>query len=187
MTQNNLFSHNQFYIQFKAPNADELTSYVMSKEEEYTEFPWAETCKLKTISCPWQEIEELMKPSIEVFAQHLGKTFSYGFDDAWISCYENGSFQETHDHLEWDFSSVFFPQQQEADFGRFYFYDRYYNSLTSKWRQLFNTFSSWVPNHEPGDIIFFPSTILHGVTVHRSDKIRKTFSCNYYFDLSNNE
>lgn len=180
----NLFSHNQFYVQFKAPNADELTSYISSKNEEYVQFPWADACELKTISCPWQEIGELIKPSIVLFSRELGKPFEYGYSNGWINCYERGSFQETHDHISGiasDFASVFFPQEQEDDFANFYFYDRY-NSLTPKWREYFNFRCSFAPVVSPGDIIFFPSNVLHGVTLHRSDKIRKTFSCNYTFE-----
>ena len=180
---NNLFTHNQFYIQFKAPNADELISYVMNKEEEYIEMPWAKECKLKTITCPWQEIGELIHPSVDLFSQHLGKSFNYHYEEGWINCYERDFFQEIHDHADYaDFASVFFPQDQENDFGKFYFFDRHNNSLNTKWKQIFDITPSWEPYVSAGDIIFFPGNVLHGVTLHRSDKIRKSFSCNFKFN-----
>ena len=179
----NLFTHNQFYIQFKAPNSDELISYVMDKGEEYCEMSWAKECNLKTITCPWQEIGELIHPSVHLFSQHLGKPFDYQYDDGWINCYERGFYQEIHGHAEYDFVSVFFPQNQEDGFSKLYFYDRYGNSLNPSWEQIFNLSPSWEPHVSAGDIIFFPGSVLHGVTLHKSDKIRKSFSCNYKFNL----
>ena len=139
---NNLFTLNQFYIQFKAPNADELISYVMNKEEKYIEMPWAKECKLKTIGCPWQEIGELIEPSVHLFGKHLGKPFGYEYDDGWISCYERDFYQEIHGHPDYDFASIFFPQDQEDEFSKLYFYDRYNNSLNPGWKQVFNLFPS---------------------------------------------
>jgi len=176
-----LFSFNQFFVQFQAPNADELTSYVLNKSENYTAFDWAKGCQVQTIACPWEETDQLIKPSMQKFGESLGKSFSYTFHDPWINCYERGSYQEIHDHIEVDFASVFFPQQED-DFGQFFFYDRYNNSLKPKWKEIFGFRTTWTPQVSPGDIIFFPSTILHGVNVHHSKKTRKTFSCNYSFD-----
>ena len=146
------------------------------------QFPWADACELKTISCPWQEIGELIEPSVEMFSKELGKPFRYGYGNGWINCYERGSFQEIHCHQESDFVSVFFPQEQEDGFAEFYFYDRYGNSLSPKWKEVFDCETTWAPDISPGDIVFFPGNVLHGVSVHRSDKIRKTFSCNYKFE-----
>jgi len=176
-----LFPYNQWFSHFPAPNAEELTEYVLNKTEDYTQFEWAKGCQVKTIHCPWQETAELIKPSINQFGEQLGKSFGYKFHDPWINCYEKGSYQEIHDHIGVDFASVFFPEVEE-DFGKFFFRDRYNNSLTPGWRKNFDFSLSWVPNVSPGDIIFFPSTILHGVNVHKSNKTRKTFSCNYSFE-----
>jgi len=180
-----LFPYNQFFAHFRAPNADELTSYVMNKTEDYTQFDWTRGCQVKTIACLSQETDELIKPSVQVFAELLGTSFAYTFHDPWINCYERGSYQEIHDHIEVDFASVFFPIQDD-DFGQFFFYDRYNNSLKPQWKKIFNLKTTWTPRISAGDIIFFPSTILHGVDVHRSEKTRKTFSCNYSFETPPN-
>lgn len=175
-----LFAHNQFYVQFRAPNADELTSYVLNKTENYSQKEWTKGCQVKTIDCHWEECEQLLVPSIKQFGETLGVPFECSFNNPWINCYERGSYQEVHDHIENDFASVFFPEV-EKDFGIFYFRDRYSNSLKPKWRELFGLTEEAIPYISPGDIIFFPSTVLHGVKVHRSDKTRKTLSCNYTF------
>ena len=178
--RNPLFTHNQFYIQFKAPNADELTDYVLNKAEDYVKFDWAKGCQVNTIDCPWQENQDLITPSANKFGEMLQGTFSYSFSSPWINCYERGSYQEVHDHIESDFASVFFPEVGD-DFGRFYFRDRFNNSLTQKWRNLFDIGCEWYPDISPGDVIFFPGNVLHGVTVHKSEKTRKTLSVNYTF------
>ena len=94
-----------------------------------------------------------------------------------------GQFQETHDHLQYDFSCVFFPTVKE-NFSQFYFYNRYANSVSKSWFNLLNIPSSWNPAIESGDIIFFPGSMLHAVSPHKSDEVRKTLSCNFDFDLS---
>jgi len=178
-----IFDHNCFFVQFKVPNCEELKKFVLNKEETYTEFTWAEDCDVKTISCSWQETIDLLKPSLYEFCKSIGKGFKYDIHDPWINCYKKNGFQETHDHVKCDLSCVFFPEIQE-NFGKFYFYDRYGNSLGPAWSKLINPDTTWYPDIQSGDIIFFPSAILHGVTPHKSDKMRKTFSCNFSFDLS---
>ena len=178
-----IFDHNCFFVKFKAPNQEELTNFVLNKEEVYYSFDWAKHCGVNTISCTWQETMELFRPSVNEFANHIGKTFNWTIYNPWINCYERNGFQEIHDHIKFDFSCVFFPEVEEK-FGKFYFYDRYGNSLGSAWSKLMNPVTMWYPEIQSGDIIFFPSTILHGVSPHKSDKVRKTLSCNFDFDLS---
>ena len=177
-----IFIENSFFVKFKAPNCEELTNFVLNKEEVYHSFDWAEDCEVKTILCTWQETVELFKPSVHEFANHIKKTFNWIIYPPWINSYEKGGFQEIHDHAKFDFSCVFFPEIEEK-FGKFYFQDRYGNSLGPAWERLFNPATRLYPDIQSGDIIFFPSAMLHGVSPHKSDKIRKTFACNFDFDL----
>ena len=178
-----IFDHNCFFVKFKAPNQEELTNFVLNKEEVYYSFDWAKHCGVNTISCTWQETMELFRPSVNEFANHIGKTFNWTIYNPWINCYERNGFQEIHDHSRSDFSCVFFPEVSE-NFSEFHFYDRYGNSLSTNWLKLFGGIQSWNANVQSGDIIFFPGTMLHGVSPHKSDKVRKTLSCNFDFDLS---
>ena len=41
---------------------------------------------------------------------------------------------------------------------------------------------SWTPEPMKGDIIFFPSYFLHGVSVHKNDNVRTTVSGNMLID-----
>lgn len=179
-----IFDQHCFFVKFKAPNHQELTDFVLNKEEVYHQYDWTEICEINTIKCTWQETIQLLTPSVNQFASSIGKSFKWTIYNPWINCYQKGQFQEIHDHLQYDFSCVFFPKVEE-NFSQFYFYNRYANSLSKSWLNLFGGVSSWDPIVESGDIIFFPGTLLHGVTPHKSDEVRKTLSCNFDFDLSN--
>ena len=180
-----IFVENCFFIQFRAPNSEELSKFIFDKEETYTKFPWVEDCDVKTISCKWEETIELLRPSIKKFSESIGKNFKWIIYSPWINVYEKGGFQDIHDHVkQCDFSCVFFPEVEEK-FGKFYFYNRYGNSLGHSWSKLIDPVTRWYPDIQSGDIIFFPSVNLHGVSPHKSNKIRKTLACNFNFDLSN--
>ena len=172
-----LFPHNHFFVIFKAPNAEELIEYVSQKEEIFETQDWQFDCKLKTINCDWDEFLPLLAPSVQEFANHLGKPFEYKMYDPWINYYAKGFFQETHDHRYVDFASVFFPNAGE-NFGKFYFKNRDSTSLSPNWC-IYDFPDVFYPDIEAGDIMFFPANELHGVSVHNSDVIRKTLSCNY--------
>ena len=83
-----IFDHNCFFVKFKAPNQEELTNFVLNKEEVYYSFDWAKNCGVNTISCTWQETMELFRPSVNEFANHIGKTFNWTIYNPWINCYE---------------------------------------------------------------------------------------------------
>ena len=178
-----IFDQSSFFVKFKAPNYQTLTNFVLNKEEIYYHCDWTEICDINIVKCTWQETIQLLAPSVNQFADFIGKNFNWTIYDPWINYYKKGQFQETHDHLQYDFSCVFFPTVKE-NFSQFYFYNRYANSVSKSWFNLLNIPSSWNPAIESGDIIFFPGSMLHAVSPHKSDEVRKTLSCNFDFDLS---
>ena len=177
----NIFSYNHFYCKFKAPNAEDLIKYVLEVDKNYTKQEWQNDCELDTISCKWQDTMPLYEPSLQKFADLIEHQFEYTMFDPWINHYKRGHFEEVHDHVPHDFSSIFFVNTGE-NFAKFYFFNRHSNSLPSNWKMM-NFFDTFYPNIESGDIMFFPSTELHGVTAHRSDVVRKTLSCNFNFRM----
>ena len=60
------------------------------------------------------------------------------------------------------------------DFAGFYFANRMMGLTPTKY--VVDT--SFVPDMEPGDVLFFPSYVLHGVSPHNSDIIRASISFN---------
>ena len=177
-----IFGHNSFYVKFKAPNHEQLTNFVLNKEENYDDFGWTRNCELHTILCKWQETTDLFQPSVHKFSESIGKKFSCTLYDPWINCYKRNSFQEIHDHSRYDIACVFFPEVKE-DFSKFFFYDRFGSTMSKSWVYIFDGPTNHYPSIESGDILFFPGNMLHGVTPHKSDTVRKTISCNLNFDI----
>ena len=44
--------------------------------------------------------------------------------------------------------------------------------------------SNWYPEIQEGDVIIFPSYLLHGVRPHMSDTQRITLAINFSFDIT---
>ena len=164
-------------------NHKELKEFVFSKEEKYTEFDWSEDCDVKTISCSWQETIDLLKPSLCEFSKSIGKRFKYDVHDPWINCYKKNGFQEIHDHIKCDLSCVFFPEMQE-NFGKFYFYNRYANSLNSSWARLIGNTSS-DPLFSLEILYSFPALFFMDIA-HKNNIKKKKFSCNFSLTYQTN-
>ena len=67
--------------------------------------------------------------------------------------------------------------------GNFYFYNRHAIELLKPQQQLISnlfdtSYLSFVPSVVKGDILIFPSYLMHGVTMHKSEKTRTTISFN---------
>ena len=77
---------------------------------------------------------------------------------------------------------VYFLDNPDPDFGNFYFTIDIHQLLKPQ-RQLLNSlfdtpYLSFVPSVVKGDILIFPSYLMHGVTMHKSEKTRTTISFN---------
>ena len=171
----------KFYIKFKAPCSQDLREFVQQNHKiKNYRFHWGTKCIVDKSPLDWNAVEEMLVPSIEKLKVALDNNFEYTPFGPWVNSYARGSFQEIHDHRGHDLSCVFFANKN-PNFGSFYFFDRDSNSLPRSWDKIMNIPSSHYPNIQSGEIIFFPSDMLHGVTPHKSDEIRKTLSCNFNF------
>ena len=171
----------KFYIKFKAPCCEDLIDFVQQNHKiKNYRFQWGPGCIVDKSPIDWDLVGTLLMPSIEKLKVALDNDFAYKPFDPWVNTYRMGSFQEIHDHRGHDFSCVFFANIN-SNFGSFYFYDRDSNSLPRSWDKIMNIPSSFYPDLKTGDIIFFPSDMLHGVTPHKSDEVRKTLACNFNF------
>ena len=177
----NIIFPSTFYTQFRAPNAKELIEIINSYQNtlvDNSKFGWGEGCSSDKIPLKSEDFEDLLQPSINLFAADLGAKFNYILYNPWINLYKKGDFQEIHDHIAQDFACVFFAYDGE-NFARFYFADRNSTALTRGAKIILKYQYHHFLRFNVGDIIFFPSHLLHGVTVHRSDIIRKTLSFNF--------
>ena len=173
-----------FYTQYKAPNAEELIEVINSYEDKLvnnSKFKWGQMCSSDKIPLKFESFQSLLQPSIDLFADDLGLTFNYTLYNPWINLYKKGDFQEIHDHISQDFACVFFANDGE-NFAQFYFSDRNTTALTRGAKTLLKYQNNYPLKFDVGDIIFFPSHVLHGVTPHRSDTIRKTLAFNFDVD-----
>lgn len=174
-----------FYWCFDIPNFDEVKNYVNKQNNINNTKTWGKDCKVDTILLEAKETQFLLKPSFDLFSQYaFSKSVNVKMNNPWINLYKRDYFQEIHDHKS-DIASVFFINDGEY-FSKFYFYNRYNNCASNSLINLVeevNQNDQYIPEYKEGQVIFFPGTMLHGVSPHQSDVIRKTLSCN--FDIVN--
>jgi hypothetical protein len=171
-----------FYCKYQAPNAEQLISSLSKYTEEDINnslFTWGTESSSEKVPIKWEDYYTLLQPSVDIFASHIGSGFNYKMHDPWLNIYNRGQFQEVHSHSGHDFSCVFFVNVGE-NFSNFYFYDRNEISTSVKLKSLLKHYTSHVINDiKTGDILFFPSHMLHGVSPHNNDIPRKTFATNF--------
>lgn len=185
----------QFFWIFRAPNAEELIEYVNNPGEPVDNdyYKFGGNCYFDCIPLSKNKYKELLKPSLQVLMDHWGvKKMNLTTTSSWICHYNKHNHQEVHHHSPDDLISVFFSNDG-PDFAKFYFYDRMSVLNNNFWRSLLPKLaqrnskwcsdivcSDWiVPEVKAGDIIFFPGHIMHGVTPHQSDIVRKTLAVNF--------
>jgi len=176
----------QFYIHFRAPNANELISFLNEKNEiDNDEFKWGKNCIVDRIPLhTTPDVIEILKPSINKFADEINHQGSFFLFHPWINVYNEYSHQEIHEHTRSDMSAVFFMNTGE-NFSQFYFRDRFSCFLSTNTRKVIKYSDTKVLDGvRAGDMIFFPSNFYHGVNPHRSKEVRKTLSFNFNFEFN---
>ncbi len=173
-----------FYSIFHAPNSDELIEFCNKKSKLDVRndlFSWGKNCVVDKILLKWEDLIDLYQPSLEIFSQQLDKKFNYTMFNPWLNLYEKDFYQEIHCHKGYDISSIFFVNDG-VDFSELFFYDRNATDFSDNFEELISFESTVNISYKRGDIIFFPSHTLHGVTSHQSNEIRKTLSVNLKID-----
>tara|TARA_Y100001963_G_scaffold102450_1_gene141006 strand:+ start:1021 stop:1584 length:564 start_codon:yes stop_codon:yes gene_type:complete len=180
---------NSFYLLFSLPNKKEVFESVTNSKyvnkELTSRIKWNENCRVEVEELYADKVGHLLVPSIELFLEHIGAKKSVSLLSIWKNTYNKDGFQEIHDHVnkEAQLSGCIFLEDQTKDTSRFYFYNRHNTELVI-WKEIMNDQTlnnSWSPNIKAGDIIFFPSYMLHGVTPHKLRKPRTTISFNLKF------
>jgi len=176
-----IFTINNFYCQYRAPNAEQLIDVLnkyTEKDINNSNWTWGDQCNVERIPLKWEEYYSLLEPSVNAFAAQINTQFKYTMGDPWLNFYNRGQFQEIHDHHGADISCVFFVNNEEK-FSKFYFQDRNSTLLTPLIQPLVKYQGAFIPDIKSGDIIFFPSHMLHGASPHHSDITRKTLATNF--------
>lgn len=169
-----------FFIKVTPPNIDEIISKVENLEvgdSELQDKDWGTNCIVKTTSLDRDEWRPILNPCLKQFCGQIGWNGGVQTDYPWVNFYKRNYFQEVHRHVNCDFASVLFLNSGE-NFARFYFQNRMMGFVPPLIEKLAHISDAWYPDIEPGDMFFFPSYLLHGVSPHLSDEVRKTLSFN---------
>ena len=176
--------YNDFYSLISTENKNEIIQHCMNPDLELPkeEFEWGEECLSDKVYLKLTGFTELLKPYIiEVLSEVIDEDIPYGFsvDEVWKNTYHRYYHQEQHDHQGYELSFVIFLNDFSEDDARFYFV----NERTRVSSGIYGDLSSMCPDTmgieaEKGDIVFFPSHMLHGVSPHFSDEPRITISGN---------
>ena len=176
----NIIFPTNFYVHFQVPNAKEIIETVNCYDESYidnSKFTWGSKSSSGKIALKWEDYIELFKPSLNIFANEFDSYVDCKMYNPWLNLYKRRDFQEVHDHRGNDFSCVFIINEGEG-FSKFYFKDRNYMFKSLKIEKMINYSDNYIPELKTGDFIVFPSHMLHGVTPHNSNSVRKTLSFN---------
>jgi len=113
------------------------------------------------------------------FAKSYGSLDSYKIDQCWVNQYQKGDFQETHIHLGFDFSAIYFVAAPEKS-GKVIFENP---NLIADMRPIRGketelSTSSAVYKPVEGQLLIFRSNLRHGVYPHRDDLPRISIAFN---------
>ena len=178
-------THN-YYSVIDPPNKEEiLNSVENSKLTEEQDFPWTDGCSIQVERLDLVEkFAPLFKPSLDIFFNELNldlTKLSLYCHEIWRNTYRRNYFQEIHDHIPSHLSGVLFLNDEQEGDGKFFFYNEGYKEVSREWRDLDFYGDRKFIKAERGKLLLFPSYMLHGVSAHKSDNIRKSVSFNLVF------
>ena len=140
-------------------------------------------CLLKTsrgVKYDWNPFLKKIQP---YFLQlPFKKQGSLKFDDPWMNLYTKGCYQEAHQHVRGgnQLSYCYFSKLPEGS-GKFGFWnDQFRNYCGNGLEEIvdMNLVEWGFPEIQEGDLIIFPSFLIHQVTYHSIDESRVTVAGN---------
>ena len=177
---------NDFYSIVNPENKNEIIEHCLdpSLELPKEKIQWGENCISEKVSLKLTGFTELLKPYvIEVLSEVINVGYTFTLEEVWKNTYHRWYHQEQHDHQGYELSFVIFTNDYHIDDATFYFCNEKNRVTSTNWIDM----SKGMPDDliiEPkrGDILFFPSHMLHGVSPHKSDNPRVTISGNISID-----
>ena len=174
--------YNDFYSLILPDNHEEIIEHCLNATELPEEsFQWGEVCLSEKVYLKLTGFTELLNPFlVEILNQLIEVPYSYSIEEIWKNTYYRNYHQEQHDHRGYELSFVIFMQDYKENDAKFYFVNDRNRLTPSTWIDL-----AWskMPDDlhiapKRGEILLFPSHMLHGVSPHLSDEPRITISGN---------
>ena len=179
---------NDFFSLISPENQNEIIEHCMNPALELPkeEFEWGDECLSEKVHLKLTGFTELLKPYvIEVLSEVIDEGTPYGFsvEEVWKNTYHRYYHQEQHDHQGFELSFVIFMNDYQENDAKFYFVNERTRLTAESWGDVSALMSDSLPiEGKKGDIVFFPSHMLHGVSPHQSDNPRVTISGNISID-----
>ena len=174
---------NDFYSIVKPENKNEIIEHCLNAIElPKQDFDWGDECLSDKVYLKLTGFTEILKPYvIEVLSEIVDEGMAYGFavEEVWKNTYHRYYHQEQHDHQGYELSFVIFMNDFHQDDAHFYFVNERNRVTPPDWTDMsYGMPDDLIIEPKRGDILFFPSHMLHGVTPHKSDNPRITISGN---------
>ena len=174
-----IFPYNNFYTIITPDDVEGfLKSFDNVSLDPNQHFSWKDVCKLDTKRFNREEVEPLMYPILDKFLLKFKSNFGLRLTDAWNNTYYKDAFQELHWHRDSDLVAVIFLDDYDEQSSKFYFVNRHAPDITNAWSKIIES-ETFFLDYKRGNVIFFPSHMLHGVTSHNKMSFRRTISLNY--------
>ena len=182
-----IFPH-YFYSIISPPNKKEVIRTLNNGPASSLDQPaWANGCEIKAESLDPQFVGPILRDTIITYFGELGIKYCPKIEllSVWKNTYNKGYYQEVHDHHTAEGSHlsgvVFFNDYVEGA-SQFYFYNKFFAELPTPWVRMVKennlTSHGFFLKPKAGDIILFPSYMMHGVTMHQINQRRTTVAFN---------
>ena len=172
---------NDFYSIVSPENKNEIIEHCLNAVElPEQEFEWGEHCLSQKVHLKLTGFSDLLKDSIiESVAEIIDVRYAYSLNEVWKNTYHRYYHQESHSHPNSELSFVIFMNDYSENDAKFYFLNERNRVTSTTWLSLSEGMEDSIYiEPKKGDILFFPSHMIHGVTPHQSDIPRITISGN---------
>ena len=172
---------NDFYSIVSPENKNEIIEHCLNAVElPEQEFEWGEHCLSQKVHLKLTGFSDLLKTSIiETLSEVIDVRYAYSLNEVWKNTYHRYYHQESHSHPNSELSFVIFMNDYSENDAKFYFLNERNRVTSTTWLSLSEGMEDSIYiEPKKGDILFFPSHMIHGVTPHQSDIPRITISGN---------
>ena len=126
----------------------------------------------------FQSINDFVFSCVHDYMDKTQMRFEYGNVYGWFNVYEQGDYQEFHDHSPGIISCVYFINESESTLC---FKSNFKDQQHILYEEIFNNTNSILKYKTiPGRCIVFRSYLPHCVDKHKSDTPRITLAYNFY-------